>query len=205
VTISWSAARGATSYRVYRDGTLVEEVATTSCTDGGAASGGAPPAPLLVASDGTFTDRVELIWSAPTPSAGAAHAYTVTAVNAAGESAPSESDEGFRAAHAVTTYELSMDGGAYADVGFATTAADFAAAAGSVTAGTVTASDGASTAHVALAIAGAGASRGAARTYAVRAVSAAGAGAPSEAVTGRRGVGPLAYQWQRSAADADAG
>ena len=70
VEVTWIASVGATGHRVYRDGSQVAEVTGTSFVDTGATAGAPPPAPgELVASQGTYTDRVELQWTAPTPAA----------------------------------------------------------------------------------------------------------------------------------------
>lgn len=82
---------------------------------------------------------------------------------------------------------------------------DSAAAAGTVSnAGTVTASDGSSSLHVTLSLAGEATTNGASRTYKVVAVNATGNSADSATDTGYRGVGAFSYQWQRSAGDSDA-
>jgi len=81
---------------------------------------------------------------------------------------------------------------------------DTGASAPSITAGTAAASDGTSTAHVALSLSGQAANNGSSHTYKVVAVNATGNSADSSTDTGYRGVGTLTYQWQRSAADSDA-
>ena len=81
---------------------------------------------------------------------------------------------------------------------------DTAAAAPTITAGTAIASNGTSTAYVALSLSGQSANNGASRTYKVRAINATGDSADSSTDAGYRGPGSLTYQWQRSAADSDA-
>jgi len=81
---------------------------------------------------------------------------------------------------------------------------DTAAAEPTITAGTAIASNGTSTAHVALSLSGQSANDGASRTYKVRATNATGDSADSNTNAGYRGPGSLTYQWQRSAADSDA-
>ncbi|MFC1710015.1 hypothetical protein ACFL2J_08180, partial [Candidatus Omnitrophota bacterium] len=82
---------------------------------------------------------------------------------------------------------------------------DTAAAAGTITPGTADASDGTSSAHSVLSLSGQSTSNGAYRTYKVVAFNAAGDSPDSDTDDGRRSVGALTYQWQRSAADSDAG
>jgi len=81
---------------------------------------------------------------------------------------------------------------------------DTSAPAPTITPGSTVATDGDSTAHVALSLSGTSASNGASRTYKVVAFNDAGDSPDSDTDTGYRGVGELSYQWQRSASDADA-
>jgi hypothetical protein len=81
---------------------------------------------------------------------------------------------------------------------------DVAAAAGIITAGTATASDGTSSLHVVLSLAGESVANGASRTYKVVAVNATGDSDASSTDTGYRGTGAITYQWQVSAGDSDA-
>jgi len=81
---------------------------------------------------------------------------------------------------------------------------DSAAAAGIITPGTATASDGTSTLHVVLSLAGESVANGASRTYKVVALNGTGDSDDSGTNTGYRGTGALTLQWQRSDADADA-
>ncbi len=207
VDVTWDPVDGAIAYRVFRDGAQIAEVSGTEHADAGAAAGGPPFAPAeLTASEGTFTDRVALSWAEALwiPQTGLPHDYSVIAVTADRESASSDSDAGYRAAFPITHYELSIDGGDHADVGLVTSVDDLTAPPPTLTAGAAIASDGCHDDHVDLSLAGAGTAPGGERTYLVRAVNAAGAGLDSPPATGYRGVGPLTYQWQRSAADTDA-
>ncbi len=219
VSVTWMASRGASSYRVYRDGALVREVEATSLTDPDASGPSLASAPVATATQGTETDRVVVEWAPATTEPGSVHEYTVTAVNAAGESEPSTADAGHRGAAPIFTYELSIDGGPYIAIGQVTSFDDRAALPGEIVTGIPRASEGLYATHVALDIIcvpppGTIAacplghvSRGEPgpnRDYQVRALTGAGAGAESPPVTGFRGVGPLTYQWERSAQDADA-
>lgn len=81
---------------------------------------------------------------------------------------------------------------------------DSAAAAGVITPGTATATDGTEEAYVTLSLAGESVANGATRTYKVVAYNAGGNSADSGTNTGYRGVGALTLQWQRSSGDSDA-
>src|SRR5439155_20354186 len=108
IAVTWSASAGAATYRVYRDGTQIAEIAATHYDDTGASTS-VPAAPTAVAAtDGTYTDKVTVTFTAATAPAGPMHTYTVTAVNAAGASAQSPSDTGFRAG-AVAAYLVYRD------------------------------------------------------------------------------------------------
>ncbi len=94
-----------------------------------------------------------------------------------------------------------VDLGAAGDVA---TFDDTGAGAPSITPGTASASDGTSTAHVTLSLAGESTSNGTTYTYKVVASNTTGNSADSSTDTGYRIPGTLTYQWQRSAADTDA-
>lgn len=204
VHLTWSAAPGASGYRLYRDGAFLAEVTGTEYDDRGAAAGTAPSAPgAFVASTGTHTDRVQLSWDAAQSLPGTIHSYTVSALFPAGESAPSAADEGHRAAYPVR-HELSLDGGeSFLDLGAALTYADPSAPTGTLTAGEASASQGSAVEYVALALTGFGVEPGAARTYHLRAINEAGS-SDSVTASGHRAVGEIALQWQRSVDGDDA-
>lgn len=203
VRVSWNSVAGASAYRVYRDGAVVDEVSGTQLDDTNASPGPVPGrVASLSASDGEFADRVVVTWEPATAPAGPSHAYTVVAVSGSGESDESAVDFGHRRARPVTGYESSIDGGSWASVGAATTFTDLDAEEGSIAPGSAAASNGASRTHVALSLPTLVASAGPTRTYAVRAVNVTGAGAEA-ADDGHRGVGALSYQWERSAGTED--
>ena len=91
-----------------------------------------------------------------------------------------------------------------ATLGDVATFDDSSAPSGSITAGTASATDGTSGAHVTLSLSGEGTTNGTSRTYKVQAFNSAGTSGDSNTDTGYRGVGTISYQWQRSAADSDA-
>lgn len=95
-------------------------------------------------------------------------------------------------------------GSSWIDVGDVTTWDHTGAPAPTITHGSITASDGTSTAHVALSNTGASANNGSSIDYKVKAWNAAGYGAESSSNSGYRGHGTLNYQWYRSAGDSNA-
>lgn len=104
-----------------------------------------------------------------------------------------------------TDYQVYRDGAGLGWAGDVATYDDNGADAPTITAGVATASDGTSTTHVTLSVAGESANVGTTHTYKVRAKNATGESGDSATDTGYRGVGALTYEWFRSAADADAG
>ncbi len=209
VTITWTQSTGATNYHVWRDTTdlgAAGDVATFN--DTGAAAPTVTPG-TASSSDGTATDKVTLSISGASANNGTSYTYKVVASNATGNSADSATDTGYRAPGSLTYQWYRSSGDAdsgYAALSGATTAPydDTTAPAPTITAGTASAGDGATTAHVALSISGQSANNGAGR-YFYATVSATGASsADTNHDRGYIGVGSLTYQWQRSAADSDA-
>lgn len=96
-------------------------------------------------------------------------------------------------------------GSSWVDVGDVLTWDHTGAPAPTITHGSATASDGSSTAHVALSNTGASANVGSSISYKVKAWNTAGYGAESASNSGHRGVGSLTYQWYRSNVDGDSG
>jgi hypothetical protein len=104
-------------------------------------------------------------------------------------------------------YKVYRDGGDVSGLlGDVATYDDTGADAPTITAGTATASDGTSTIHVTLSIAGASVSNGTTHSYTVYASNDGGVSwsAASDANTGYCGAGTLTYQWYVSDADSDA-
>lgn len=104
-----------------------------------------------------------------------------------------------------TKYQVYRDGAPIGgELGDVDTWDDMTAGAPTITPGNAVASDGTSTAHIALSIAGEGTNNGTTYTYKVRAWSAAGGwSGDSNEDTGKRIPGALTYDWQRSSGDAD--
>ncbi len=102
-------------------------------------------------------------------------------------------------------YQVKKDGIPLGWLGNVTTYTDNDADAPTITPGSAAASDGTSSAHVALSLSGAVANNGATHTYTVIARNAGGESPDSAPDTGYRGAGALTYNWQRSNADIAAG
>ena len=104
-----------------------------------------------------------------------------------------------------TGYHVYRDGAEIggSPFGDVATADDAGAAAGTIDAGTADATDGTSTAHVVLSIAGEHTHNGTTYTYTVIAHNATGDSDASAGDTGYRGVGAITYAWYRSAGDSD--
>lgn len=201
VSVNWDPVPAATSYRLYRDGSPIATITETTFDDVEAGAGGLPTMPVVEATKGSFTDRVNLSWSAASTSSGTTHTYHVVAISSAGDSEPSASDTGFRAAYPVLGYDIRIDGQSWTDLGMATDYDDTDAPAPTITTGTPTASDNFED-YVALSISGHSANSGGLVTYEVRARNFVGTG-DAGSDDGYRGVGGLSLQWERSAGDAD--
>ncbi len=210
VLVQWEATEGAVSYRVYRDGTLVEEVtvdgsSTYSLEDDGAAPGAVPeePTDLTVTQ---MTDRVRIEWSPAFTAQGPGYDYSVVAVNESGESESSGSDEGYRGPRPVQTYELrsSPDEQSWTSWDEVTNPGalrhdDFIAPSGSITdsgLGGTTASDATNVDYVELVTSEASLEDGAEVFYEIRAVNESGEG-DAGSTSGRRTTGDeITYDWE---------
>jgi hypothetical protein len=200
VSLTWAAVYGATSYKVFRGGVEIADVTATSYDDTTAPAGGAPSGPSnFSASDGAYSDHVQLQWLAASSSAGSAQSYNVLAYANTTAGPTSNFDTGNRAAYPIT-YELKINTGGYVDIGSGTSYSDAAAPAGSYNP-VVSASDG--KAGVITLSVTSSVTAGATQSYAIRAVNAAGM-ATDRTDNGYRGVGTASYQWQRSAGASDA-
>jgi formylglycine-generating enzyme required for sulfatase activity len=201
VRVSWDAVDGAAGYNVYRDGLLItpDPLTTFEFEDTGAVAGGVPEVVVDVSATGD-TDSITVDWAAASAAGpvGSAAEYTVAAMNVAGEGAVSVGDNGFRGGLPFTGYEVRIDAaGEWISAGSANTYTDSNALAGSIRVIELSASDGGSAMYVSLS-ATVSTQAGAGRSYEVRAVNAAGAGAESSAAMSQRTVGTTALQWQRS-------
>jgi hypothetical protein len=210
VTITWTKSTGATGYRVYRDGSdisgLLGDVATYD--DAGAGAPSITPG-SAVASDGTSTAQVVLSISGSSTTDGPTYSYKVVASNATGNSSDSVANTGYRGIPSIS-YQWYRSA-ANSDTNFsqlsgATTSPynDTTAPAPTITAGTISATDGTAIDYVTLSVSGQSANAGDGRYY-YAVLSATGVASQNTTHNqGNIGVGALTYQWQRSAADSDA-
>jgi len=209
VLVSWAPVSGAIGYHVYRDGTKLTTgtgVAATSFADLDAPTPTAAwLAPSGVSATTTDSEKIVVTWTAPTQPSGAPTSYRVSAVNGAGEGTPSAQATGWRVGPLLDSFEVEVkpagQNAVWTGTGDTkTTWSDSAAPAPSITPGTIAVSQGTHRASVTLASTGAAANAGADVTYRVRAKLVGASPSPaSTAVVGHRAVGPLSYQWQRSA------
>jgi hypothetical protein len=208
VRITWTKSTGATGYKVYEGSNLLDTLGDVDQYDDTTA-----PAPTITpgtasASDGSSTAHVTLSVSGESANNGAPRTYKVKAFNDSGDSDDSSTDTGYRGVGSLAYqwYRSSGDSdGDYSLLSGATSDPynDATAPAPTVTAGSASASDGASTEYVILSVSGESGNNGAGRYYKCY-LSAAGASSQySTADRGYRGTTTLTYQWYRSAADSD--
>lgn len=210
VTLTWVDPVGVDEIYIVRDGSTIDSVLAGVQTyeDTGADMAVITPG-TAVATDGTSTADVDLSLSGTSVANGTTHTYIVIALNTTGYSENSTPDTGYRG-HGALSYAWEVSAAdsdaSYSAIPGGTTAAYTynGTPAPTITTGTVTASDGASALHVTLSLAGESANSGAGRYF--KCVLEADGCEPDESTANRgyRGVGSLTYQWQRSAADADA-
>ncbi len=103
-----------------------------------------------------------------------------------------------------TDYYVWRDSTDLGSAGDVATFDDTEADAPTITPGSAAASDGTNSAYVELSLSATSTNNGTTHTYIVVASNTTGNSASSTTNTGYRGVGPLTYQWQRSAGDSDA-
>jgi alpha-tubulin suppressor-like RCC1 family protein len=209
VLVEWGPVAGATGYHIYRNGTKLTPVGGTqqlSYTDTGATAPSASwAAPSSVAATTTDFDKVALTWVAPTRPLGTAATYTVTALNGAGEGPASAGVSGRRAASALVGFDVSVQvtGGNQAwltGFGSETTFTHVDAPKGTINGGAITVTQGDHRGWVRLGHSGASVSAASNVTYKVRGRLADASYTPdSGSAVGRRAVGALTRQWQRSA------
>ena len=209
VTVSWTKSTGATSYEIYRNGSLLDTVGDVSSYDDTTASAPVITPGSTIASDGDYGDKVALSLSGTSITDGETYTYTVKAVNVAGTSAESASDTGYRKAGSLSYQWMrsSADSDAsYYDIWEAVTASYNYTGAPSpqITAGSAVASDGTSPYHVELSLSGTSIADGSGRYYKCEISSTGATTVTSTPDRGYRGSQALTYQWQRSAGDSDA-
>jgi len=213
VLLTWQAVEAALGYHIYRDGvrlTGAGGVTTTSYQDPGAPGPTATwAAPSSLAATSDLTDRVELTWEAPERPVGPWVAYQVLAINAAGDGPLSAEADGRRAAPALVGYqvEVAPQGGSTSWLSTGSTSPTWSHGdppKGTITGGTIAATQGDHRAHVRLTSSGASVAQAAPVTYRIRGVLAdAGQTAASGSASGRRAVGALSRSWERGATTDD--
>lgn len=207
VVVTWDKSTGATGYKVYRNGGLIDTIGDVATYDDvGATAAVIGNSGVATASDGTSTAHVTLSLAGEA-TATTSYTYKLRATNGSGDSDDSDTDDGYRGVGAITYQWQVDDGGGYDNIAGGTTDPyNYSGApAPTVTPGDATASDGTSADHVTLTVIGESGNNGA--TYDYRCVvSASGASnSPQNSTTdtGYRGTEALTYQWYRSFADAD--
>ena len=196
----WRQAPGVDGYEVFRDGSSIDTVTSTSYSDEGAEVSGPPDAPSLEATSGTHTDRVTLEWNEPGVVEGVEHTYEVIAATGFGSEQTSNDAQGWYGEPQIDSYEIEIDGGNWISVGDTTTHDDFDADSPTLDPGEAAASKGSHDNHVAVNLNNEATSAGDPSTYRVRAVSSHGTSDASNSADGHIGVGsPQIVEWQRSA------
>ncbi|TVR04196.1 MAG: formylglycine-generating enzyme family protein [Deltaproteobacteria bacterium] len=199
VRLEWSAVEGASSYHVYRDEVRLTQFAATD-TNHLDRLPPAPPAPNAPGSPMASTNRPDGVlvqWTSVAPQPGPLHTYRVRAMNAdLVQGIPSDPATGRRAAAPIDRYEVEI-GGAWTSAGSATELLDTQAPLASLSVETPTAQAGPD--RIELSVAPAMLTAADSRSYRVRAISSAGTGPATTAVTGRRTTGTLTYTWFHSA------
>lgn len=208
VTVTWTKSTGATGYKVYRDGGLVDTVGDVDTyDDNGATAATITNAGTASASNGTSTAHVTLSLAGEATGT-TSHTYKVKALNGTGDSDDSDTDTGYRGVGAIT-YQWQVDsGGGFGNIGGATTDPYNYTGAGAptITPGAADASDGTSQNYTRLTVTGEHGNNGSTWDYQciVSATGASNSPQTSTSDTGYRGIGALSYEWFRSDADADA-
>jgi hypothetical protein len=101
VIVTWTKSEGATGYKIYRDGNLIDTVGDVATYDDTGADAPVITAGSAVASDGTSSAHVALSLSGTSIANGTTHSYTVKATNASGDSDASSADNGYRVAGSI--------------------------------------------------------------------------------------------------------
>jgi hypothetical protein len=206
VLVTWRSSRRAVGYHVFRDGEQITDELVTALEyfDTESAPAGLIPAPDNARATRNDRTRVRVSWDAVGRADAREEEYWVVGVGLNGDAPISNIDLGSRAKNPIAGYEVSVNGGAWQDVGLTTGWVDpTAPAPGFVT--TIDASDDISRVYVT--VDSTIASRdGASRTYSVRAYEGGDTGAGSPSATGFRPRGAFTWSWQYaddSSAEAD--
>ena len=209
VVVTWTKSTGATGYKVYEGGNLLDTLGDVATYDDTAA-----PAPTITpgtasATDGSSTAYITLSISGESVANGSSRTYKVVAFNDAGDSPDSNTDTGYRGHGALTCQWQRSTGDSddnYSNIDGATSSTydDTEAPAPTITAGNATASDGTSTEYVTLTLSNHQGNNGDGRWF-QSVLNAEGAvSQDSTADRGYRGTDTLGFQWWESATDSDA-
>jgi len=208
VVVNWTKSEGATGYKVYGDGELLDTLGDVATYDDTNAPAPTITAGSTIASDGSSTAHVSLELSGTSANNGTLRTYKVKAFNDSGDSPDSDTDTGYRGVGGLTYQWQRSSGDAdedYSNIDGATisTYNDTDAPAPTITPGSTVATDGDSTAHVSLSLDGTSTSEGTGRYYQCILNADGAAQQISGSNRGYRTVGELSYQWQRSAGNSD--
>ena len=199
VRITWDPVPGVDRYQVFRNGSMISgsNLTATTLDDTGAAAPPAPPAPQNLRASRDRTDGVLLTWDVQAEVQAPRYTYTVRAVRGSQIGASSEGAEGWRASHAITGYQLSVNGGTYLNISNEPPHLHNAAE-GTVDIGAVAATEDRSE-GVLLNVAHVRPQPGPLTRYRIRARTASATGAASDEVEGQRVTSLRGLQWLRSA------
>jgi len=192
------------------DATYSDIIGATGSTyaDSGA-PGPSVTAGTASATDGSATDKITLNISGASANNGAGRYYKCI-LNATGATqAISVTNRGYRGVGSLLYQWYRSSGTGDTGYGILSGATsvpydDTTAPAPTITAGSASATDGASLYNVGLSVSGQSANAGAARYYYATVGATGASSADTNHDQGNIGVGSLTYQWQRSAADSDA-
>jgi len=176
------------------------------------------PAPLItagavVATDGSFSDKVSLSLSGTSVADGAGRYYTCTLVSTNASNTPQTTagNRGYRGATALSYQWKRSDADSAANyntnLGTSSTYDDAAAPAPLITIGTTVATDGTYSDKVSLSLSGTSVADGAGRYFVCTLTSAGASNTPVDATANRgyRVANAITYQWQRSSGTGDSG
>ena len=211
VTITWDSIRGASSYRIYRDGVEIATVEdpTTIYSDeagaGGPDDASVPSAPEITSISQDLTEGIRIEWDEPGTEPGSMHEYEVRAINNTGPGAVGSAN-GRLAAPEIDGYELCIVGDTGCDenndgdwdaldIDDELIHLDEAAPMATISSGNATASDAEFVDHVRLDAEGWDVSEPNEESYQLRAVNRHGASEASDEREGSRAVDQLRYQW----------
>lgn len=96
VTVTWTKSDGATGYKIYENGNLLDTVGDVATWDDNTAPVPTITSGTATASDGISDEYVTLTVSEESANNGASRTYKVKAFNGAGDSADSNTDTGYR-------------------------------------------------------------------------------------------------------------